>query len=89
MTLRKLVYRLHFKEWPCQEHELHHTQYTYHKTCLQRHLKKKIKIGFEDPLSLNAGQKYCRMLKKSILQYFRPSLSNNFLVKTFVLSIFE
>ena len=26
-------------------------------------------------LSLNAGQKYCRMLQESILQYFRPSLS--------------
>ena len=34
----------------------------YSKTCLKR---------FLDRLSLNAGQKYCR----SILQYFRPSLS--------------
>ena len=25
----------------------------------------------------NAGQKYCRMLKGSILQYFCPALSNN------------
>ena len=32
------------------------------------------KIGFQDRLSLNAGQKYCRMLQESILQYFRPSL---------------
>ena len=31
---------------------------------------KKEKKGFQDQLSLNAGQKYC-----SILQYFRPSLS--------------
>ena len=30
-------------------------------------LKKKTKIGFQDRLSLNAGQKFCRM---SILQYF-------------------
>ena len=29
----------------------------------------------KDRLSLNAGQKYCRMLKGSILQYFPPSLS--------------
>ena len=33
------------------------------------------KIGFQDRLSLNAGQKYCRMLSWSILQYFQPSLS--------------
>ena len=44
----------------------------YSKTCLKRQLKKKTKIGFQDGLSLNAGHKYCR---KSILQYFRPSLS--------------
>ena len=34
-----------------------------------------LKISFQDRLSLNAGQKYCRMLQESILQYFRPSLS--------------
>ena len=56
----------------------------YSKTCLKRSLKKKTKIDFQDRLSLNAGQKYCRMLQESILQYFRPSLS-----KTFVLSVFE
>ena len=32
-----------------------------------------MKIGFQDQLSLNAGQKYCRMLP--FLQYFQPSLS--------------
>ena len=47
----------------------------YSKTCLKWPLKKKTKIGFQDRLSLNAGQKYCRMLSWSILQYFRPSLS--------------
>ena len=35
----------------------------YSKTCLKLPLKKKTKIGFQDPLSLNAGQKYCRMLQ--------------------------
>ena len=40
------------------------------KTCVKRPLSKRPKIGFQDRLSLNAGQKYCR-----ILQYFRPSLS--------------
>ena len=36
---------------------------------------KKTKIVFQDQLSLNAGQKYCRMLQGSILQYFRSALS--------------
>ena len=40
----------------------------YSKTCLKRPLKKMTKIGFQDGLWLNAGQKYC------ILQYFHPSL---------------
>ena len=47
----------------------------YSKTCLKRLLKKRPKIGFQDQLSLSAGQKYCRMLQESILQYFRPALS--------------
>ena len=42
---------------------------------LKQPLKKKTEIGFQDQLSLNAGQKYCRMLQESILQYFRPALS--------------
>ena len=37
------------------------------KTCLKRPLKKKT--------LLNTGQKYCRMLPGSILQYFRPAFS--------------
>ena len=37
--------------------------------------KRRPKIVFKDRLSLNAGQKYCRMLQESILQYFRTSLS--------------
>ena len=32
----------------------------YSKTCLKHPLKKKIKNSFQDQLSLNAGQKYCR-----------------------------
>ena len=37
--------------------------FVYSKTCLKRPLKKKTKMGFQDRLSLNAGQKYCRMLQ--------------------------
>ena len=59
------------------------------KPVLSGRLKKTPKIGFQDQLSLNAGQKYCRMLQESILQYFRPSLELPFVLKTFVLSVFE
>ena len=45
------------------------------KPVLRGHLKRRRKIGFQDRLSLNAGQKYCRMLQEGILQYFGPSLS--------------
>ena len=34
----------------------------YSKTCGKWPLSKRPKIGFQDRLSLNAGQKYCRML---------------------------
>ena len=37
------------------------------KTCVKRPLSKRPKIGFQDQLSLNAGQKYCRMLQESFL----------------------
>ena len=36
----------------------------YSKPCLKQSFKKKTKIGFQDRLSLNAGQKYCRMLQR-------------------------
>ena len=61
----------------------------YSKTCLKRLLKKKTKISFQDRLSLNAGQKYCRMLQDSILQYFRSALSYHLVFKICVLSFFE
>ena len=47
-------------------------------------------IGFQDQISLNAGQKYCRMLQgehSAILSTFINKLP--FVIKTFVLSIFE
>ena len=50
---------------------------------------KKTKIGFQDQLSLNAGQKYCRMLQgehSAILSIF---IKLPFVIKIFVLSIFE
>ena len=59
----------------------------YSKTCVKRSLSKRPHIGFQDQLSLNAGQKYCRMLQGgSILQSF---IKLPFVIKIFVLSIFS
>ena len=63
---------------------------SYSKICLKRPLKNMTKIVFQDQLSLNADQKYCRML-------FQPSYSAilltfiklPFVIKMFVLSTFE
>ena len=42
--------------------------------CKRATLKKRLKIGFPDQLSLNADQKYAECSTGSILQYFHPSL---------------
>ena len=63
------------------------------KPALSGHSKRRPKVGFKTDylnagqsilqnvprewLLLNAGQKFCRMLQESILQYFPPSLSDN------------
>ena len=56
---------------------------------LSGHSKRTQKIGFKDRLSLNAGQKYCRMLQGEhsaiLLTFIKLPLS----IKTFVLYIFE
>ena len=53
-------------------------QIKYSKTCVKRPLSKRPNVGFQDKLTLNRGQKYCRMLQKgSTLKYFRPSLRYN------------
>ena len=51
------------------------TSYMYSKTCLKRPLSKRPKMGFQDQLSLNAGQKYCRMLQGEHSAILRPALS--------------
>ena len=61
----------------------------YSKTCLRRPLKKKTKIGFQDRLSLNAGQKYCRMLSLEHSAILLTFIMLPFVIKIFVLSIFE
>ena len=51
----------------------------YSKTCEKRPLSKRQKIGFQDQLLLNAGQKYCRI--------FSTFIKLLFVIKIFVLSI--
>ena len=56
---------------------------------LNGHLNRRPKIGIHDPLSLNAGQKYCRMLHGE-----HPAILSTFVklplaIKIFVLSLFE
>ena len=65
------------------------TGYEYSKTCLKRPLKKKTKIGFQDQLLLNAGQKYCRLLQREHSAILSTFIKLKFVIKTFVLSIFE
>ena len=45
------------------------------KPVLSGQSKRRPKICYQDQLSLNAVQKYCRMLQESILQYVWPSLT--------------
>ena len=55
------------------------------KTCVKQPLSKRLKIVFQDQLSLNAGQNYCRM-HSAILSTF---IKLPFVIKIFILSIFE
>ena len=55
------------------------------KPVLSGHSKRRPKLGFQYLLSLNAGQKYCRM-HSAVLPTF---IKLPFVFKTFVLSIFE
>ena len=57
---------------------------SYSKTCLKNY----IQIGFQDRLSLNAYQKYCRMLRNHSAR-LSAFIKLSFVFKTFVLSIFE
>ena len=61
----------------------------YSKTCVKRPFSKRQKIGFQDQSSLNAGQKYCRMLKGEHSAILSTFIKLPFVFKIFVLSIFE
>ena len=64
-------------------------QMLYSKTCLKRALKKKTKIGFQTLFSHNAGKQYCRMLQGEHSAIPSTFCKLPFLIKIFILSIFE
>ena len=59
------------------------------KPVLSGHSKRRPKIGFRNPLRLIAGQKYCRMLHGEHPAILSTFIKLPFIVKSFVLSIFE
>ena len=63
--------------------------FDYSKTCVKLPLSKRPKNGFQDQLSLNAGQKYCRMLQGEPSAILSTFIKLPFVIKIFVLSIFE
>ena len=61
----------------------------YSKSCLKGPLKKKTKIGIQDQLSLNAGQKYCRIIQAEHYAILLTFIKLPIVIEIFVLSIFE
>ena len=59
------------------------------KPVLNGRSQKDWKIDFQDQLSLNAGQKYCRMLQEEHSAILLTCIKLPFVIKIFVLSIFE
>ena len=59
----------------------------YSKTCVKQPFSKRQKIGFQDQLSVNAGQKYCRMLQVEHSAILLTFIKLPFVIKIFVLSI--
>ena len=67
----------------------HDEESDFSKTCVKRSPSKRPKIGFQDQFSLNAGQKYCRMLQGEHSAILSTFINQAFVMKIFVLSIFE
>ena len=72
-------------QWNCCINSCTH----YSRTCLKQPVKNRHNEGLKDRWLLNAGLKYCRMLPRSILQYFWPALSDYQSWKSLLLSPFE
>ena len=61
----------------------------YSKTCVKQPLSKRPKNVFQDQLSFNAGQKYCRMLQWEHFAILSTFIKLSFVIKIFVSSIFS
>ena len=61
----------------------------YSITCVKRPLSIRLKTGFQDQSSLNAGQQYCRMLQGEHSAILSTFIKLPFVFKIFVLSVFE
>ena len=66
-----------------------HVHWQYSKTCVKWPLSKRPKNGFQDRLSLNAGQKYCKMLQREHSAILSTFIKLPVGINTFVLFIFE
>ena len=60
----------------------------FNKSCGIRPLTTRPKIGFQDHLSLNAGQKYCKMLQGEHSAIHSAFIKLPFVIKVFVMSFF-
>ena len=63
--------------------------FQYSKTCVKQPLSKRPKIVFQDQLSLNLGHKNGRMLQGEHSAILLTCIKLPFVIKIFVLSIFE
>ena len=72
-----------------QQGDSHYFCYCESKTYVTRPLSKRPQFGFQDQLSLNAGQKYCRMLQREHSAILSTFIKLPFVIKIIVLSIFE
>ena len=63
--------------------------FEYSKPCVKQPVLKRQKIGIQDQLSLNAGQKYCRMLQGEQSAILLTCIKLSFVIRIFVLSISE
>ena len=61
----------------------------YSKTFVKPPFSKRPQFGFQDQLLLNAGQKYCRMLQGEHSEILSTFIKLPFVIKIFILSIFE
>ena len=61
----------------------------YSNPCVKWPFSKRPKIVFQEQLSLNAGQNYCRMLQGEHFAILSTFIELPFVIKIFVFCIFE